>query len=39
LLDLAMSVAIGGDCLADTLRCGPSRGCSVMSRRTRRFPG
>ena len=38
LLDLAMAVAIGGDCLADMPRSGPSPPCSAMSRRTRRCP-
>jgi len=39
LLDLAMSVAIGGDCLAILGCCGPSRRCSAGSPPTRRCPG
>jgi hypothetical protein len=32
LLDLALTLAIGGDCLADIASCGPNRRCSGRSR-------
>ncbi|SDN39931.1 Transposase DDE domain group 1 [Streptomyces wuyuanensis] len=39
LLDVALAVALGGDCLADVACCGPSRPCSGRWPPTRRFPG
>ena len=38
-LDLAVALALGGDCLADIACCGPSRACSARSPPTRRCPG
>jgi hypothetical protein len=38
LLDIALAVALGGDCLADVASCGPSRPSSVRSPPTRPSP-
>lgn len=39
LLDVALAVALGGDCLADVGCCGPSRRCSGRWPPIRRCPG
>ncbi len=39
LLDVALAVALGGDCLADVATCGPSRPCSGRWPPARPSPG